>query len=74
MFSKSHHAPSIRDRSRSNKQVCLLFRTIAQNSRAELVLYAVHHSDPRQAQWLAGMSRSIPRKLPEPFVLPASEV
>jgi hypothetical protein len=52
----------------------LLFRTIAQNSRAELVLYAVHHSDPRQAQWLAGMSRSIPRKLPEPFVLPASEV
>jgi DNA-binding NarL/FixJ family response regulator len=30
------------------------------SSRVELVLYAVHHSDPRQAQWLAGISRSTP--------------
>ncbi|HVR23649.1 MAG TPA: hypothetical protein VMU26_10025 [Candidatus Polarisedimenticolia bacterium] len=33
-----------------------------------------HHSDLRQAQGLAGMSRSRPRKLPERFVLQASEV
>lgn len=38
--------------------------TLGISSRVELVLYAVHHSDPRQRQGLAGMSRSIPRKCP----------
>jgi hypothetical protein len=42
--------------------------------RVELVLYAVYHSDPRPRQGLFGMSPSIPRKLTERFVLPASEV
>ena len=56
------------------KYLFRIFDKLEISSRVELVIYAVHHSDPRQAQWLAGMSRSIPRKLPEPFVLPASEV
>jgi DNA-binding CsgD family transcriptional regulator len=56
------------------KYLFCIFDKLGISSRVELVLYAVHHSDLRQAQWLAGMSRSIPPKLPEPFVLPASEV
>jgi hypothetical protein len=56
------------------KYLFRIFDKLGISSPVELVLYAVHHSDLRQAQWLAGMSRSIPPKLPEPFVLPASEV
>jgi DNA-binding NarL/FixJ family response regulator len=56
------------------KYLFRIFDKLGISSRVELVLYAVHHSDLRQAQWRAGMSRSIPPKLPEPFKLPASEV
>jgi DNA-binding NarL/FixJ family response regulator len=38
-----------------------LFRTFEKlgiSTRVELVLYAVNHGDPRQAEWLAGMSRT----------------
>ena len=42
------------------KYLFRIFDKLGISSRVELVLYAVHHSDPRQAQWLAGISRSVP--------------
>jgi len=42
------------------KYLFRIFEKLGISSRVELVLYAVHHSDPRQAQWLAGISRSAP--------------
>jgi DNA-binding NarL/FixJ family response regulator len=42
------------------KYLFRIFDKLGVSSRVELVLYAVHHSDPRQAQWLAGISRSSP--------------
>jgi DNA-binding NarL/FixJ family response regulator len=42
------------------KYLFRIFDKLGISSRVELVLYAVHHSDPRQAQWLAGMTRSTP--------------
>jgi len=42
------------------KYLFRIFDKLGISSRVELVLYAVHHSDPRQAQWLAGVSRSTP--------------
>jgi DNA-binding NarL/FixJ family response regulator len=42
------------------KYLFRIFDKLGISSRVELVLYAVHHSDPRQAQWLAGISRSAP--------------
>jgi DNA-binding NarL/FixJ family response regulator len=38
------------------KYLFRIFDKLGISSRVELVLYAVHHSDPRQAQWLAGIS------------------
>jgi len=43
------------------KYLFRIFDKLGISSRVELVLYAVHHSDPRQAQWLAGISRSSPK-------------
>jgi|SRR5579863_1736290 len=43
------------------KYLFRIFDKLGISSRVELVLYAVHHSDPRQAQWLAGTSRSAPK-------------
>jgi DNA-binding NarL/FixJ family response regulator len=42
------------------KYLFRIFDKLGISSRVELVLYAVHHSDPRQAQWLAGISCSTP--------------
>jgi len=42
------------------KYLFRIFDKLGISSRVELVLYAVHHSDPRQAQWLAGISRARP--------------
>jgi DNA-binding NarL/FixJ family response regulator len=42
------------------KYLFRIFDKLGISSRVELVLYAVHHSDPRQAQWLAGITRSTP--------------
>jgi DNA-binding NarL/FixJ family response regulator len=41
------------------KYLFRIFDKLGISSRVELVLYAVHHSDPRRAEWLAG-SRSTP--------------
>ena len=38
------------------KYLFRIFDKLGISSRVELVLYAVHHSDPRQAQWLAGIN------------------
>jgi DNA-binding NarL/FixJ family response regulator len=43
------------------KYLFRIFDKLGISSRVELVLYAVHHSDPRQAEWLAGISRSSPQ-------------
>lgn len=42
------------------KYLFRIFDKLGISSRVELVLYAVHHSDPRRAEWLAGISRSTP--------------
>ena len=39
------------------KYLFRIFDKLGISSRVELVLYAVHHSDPLQAQWLAGINR-----------------
>jgi DNA-binding NarL/FixJ family response regulator len=38
------------------KYLFRIFEKLGVSSRVELVLYAVHNGDPRQAQWLAGYS------------------
>jgi DNA-binding NarL/FixJ family response regulator len=43
------------------KYLFRIFDKLGISSRVELVLYAVHHSNPRQAQWLAGITRSTPQ-------------
>lgn len=43
------------------KYLFRIFDKLGISSRVELVLYAVHHSDPRQARWLDGISRSAPK-------------
>ncbi len=40
------------------KYLFRIFDKLGISSRVELVLYAVHHSDPRQAEWLAGVRRA----------------
>jgi DNA-binding NarL/FixJ family response regulator len=42
------------------KYLFRIFEKLGISSRVELVLYAVHHSDPRRAEWLAGVNRSTP--------------
>jgi DNA-binding NarL/FixJ family response regulator len=42
------------------KYLFRIFDKLGISSRVELVLYAVNHGDPLQAEWLAGMSRSTP--------------
>ncbi|MFZ0319174.1 MAG: response regulator transcription factor [Candidatus Sulfotelmatobacter sp.] len=42
------------------KYLFRIFDKLGISSRVELVLYAVHHSDPRGAQWLAGGSSPKP--------------
>lgn len=42
------------------KYLFRIFDKLGISSRVELVLYAVHHSDPRQAEWLASISRPAP--------------
>jgi len=42
------------------KYLFRIFEKLGVSSRVELVLYAVHNGDPRQAQWLAGYSRVTP--------------
>jgi hypothetical protein len=37
-----------------------IFDKLGISSRVELVLYAVNHGDPRQAEWLAGTSSATP--------------
>jgi hypothetical protein len=37
-----------------------IFDKLGISSRVELVLYAVNNGDPRQAEWLVGVSHSIP--------------
>ncbi|MFZ0772314.1 MAG: response regulator transcription factor [Candidatus Sulfotelmatobacter sp.] len=44
------------------KYLFRIFDKLGISSRVELVLYAVNHSDPRQAEWLAGASRSTPNE------------
>ncbi len=40
------------------KYLFRIFDKLGISSRVELVLYAVNHSHPRQAEWLAGISRT----------------
>jgi DNA-binding NarL/FixJ family response regulator len=40
------------------KYLFRIFDKLGISSRVELVLYAVNHGDPRQAEWLVGMSHS----------------
>ncbi|MGD1024399.1 MAG: response regulator transcription factor [Candidatus Sulfotelmatobacter sp.] len=42
------------------KYLFRIFDKLGISSRVELVLYAVHHSDPRPAEWLAGTSQPTP--------------
>ncbi|MGA7400576.1 MAG: response regulator transcription factor [Candidatus Sulfotelmatobacter sp.] len=42
------------------KYLFRIFDKLGISSRVELVLYAVHHSDPRPAEWLAGVSQPTP--------------
>lgn len=42
------------------KYLFRIFDKLGISSRVELVLYAVNHGDPRQAEWLVGMSSSAP--------------
>lgn len=43
------------------KYLFRIFEKLGVSTRVELVLYAVHNGDPRQAQWLAGYSQVSPR-------------
>jgi DNA-binding NarL/FixJ family response regulator len=43
------------------KYLFRIFEKLGVSTRVELVLYAVHNGDPRQAQWLAGYSQLSPR-------------
>jgi DNA-binding NarL/FixJ family response regulator len=42
------------------KYLFRIFDKLGISTRAELVLYAVNHGDPRQAEWLVGSSRIVP--------------
>lgn len=42
------------------KYLFRIFEKLGVSTRVELVLYAVHNGDPRQAQWLAGYSHVSP--------------
>jgi DNA-binding NarL/FixJ family response regulator len=42
------------------KYLFRIFDKLGISSRVELVLYAVHHSDPRRAEWLAGVHSETP--------------
>jgi len=42
------------------KYLFRIFDKLGISSRVELVLYAVNHGDPRQAEWLVGMSPPSP--------------
>ncbi|HXJ91070.1 MAG TPA: response regulator transcription factor [Candidatus Binatia bacterium] len=42
------------------KYLFRIFEKLGISSRVELVLYAVNNGDPRQAEWLAGVTRVIP--------------
>jgi DNA-binding NarL/FixJ family response regulator len=39
-----------------------IFDKLGVSSRVELVLHAVNHCNPREAEWLAGMSRTVPHE------------
>ena len=43
------------------KYLFRIFEKLGVSTRVELVLYAVNNGDPRQAEWLAGASRSCRR-------------
>jgi len=43
------------------KYIFRIFEKLGVSNRVELVLYAVHNGDPRQAEWLFGSSRMVPR-------------
>jgi len=43
------------------KYLYRVFEKLGISSRVELVLYAVNHGDPRNAEWLAGANRVLPR-------------
>lgn len=42
------------------KYLFRIFEKLGISTRVELVLYALNHGDPRQAEWLAGASRTVP--------------
>jgi DNA-binding NarL/FixJ family response regulator len=42
------------------KYLYRVFEKLGISTRVELVLYAVNNGDPRQAEWLAGASRTLP--------------
>lgn len=42
------------------KYLFRIFEKLGVSTRVELVLYAVNNGDPRQAEWIAGTSRSVP--------------
>jgi DNA-binding NarL/FixJ family response regulator len=42
------------------KYLFRIFEKLGISSRVELVLYAVNNGDPRNAEWLAGSSRTVP--------------
>jgi two-component system nitrate/nitrite response regulator NarL len=42
------------------KYLFRIFDKLGISSRVELVLYAVNHSHPRQAEWLAGFRADVP--------------
>lgn len=42
------------------KYLFRIFEKLGISTRVELVLYAVNNGDPRQAEWLAGVSRIVP--------------
>ncbi len=42
------------------KYLYRIFEKLGISTRVELVLYAVHNGDPRQAEWLAGGGRVVP--------------
>jgi DNA-binding NarL/FixJ family response regulator len=43
------------------KYLFRIFDKLGISTRVELVLYAVNHGDPRHAELLMGMGRSLPR-------------
>lgn len=42
------------------KYLFRIFEKLGVSTRVELVLYAVNNGDPRQTEWLAGASRTVP--------------